>query len=264
MYARLETVLFMETAFNNYNQSAYEEAAKHIHHWWRFLVIAVVAIALGAAGLFAGLVGYYWLQIENGRSGNLAKEFNQSILMSAGGGGLAQKRLELETETAPFLGNPDAKIVLVEFVDFKCPNSKNNAPITHRLAEKYGYKVKIIARHLPVESARPGSTALAVLAYCAGRQGRFWEMHDLLFANQDILPADLTPELLESLSNQASADWEKMKICVADPKSLAEVNHDYSVGIKYGARGTPTFFLDGQRVQGTVAFEDWQKVFDKL
>src|SRR5262249_60234072 len=82
------------------------------------------------------------------------------------------------------LGPEHAPVVVVEYGDFECPNCKNAAPAVKMLLANYTGKVRFVFRHFPLEDAHPHSLAAAEAAECAGEQGKFWEMHDLLFANQ--------------------------------------------------------------------------------
>ncbi|KKU27308.1 MAG: Periplasmic thiol:disulfide interchange protein DsbA [Candidatus Magasanikbacteria bacterium GW2011_GWA2_46_17] len=167
-------------------------------------------------------------------------------------------RRELEAVDAHFLGNASAPITIVQFLDFKCPNSKAAAPIIRRLAQKYGSKAKIVIRHFPAESIHPGATQLSELAHCAYLEGDFWGMYDLLFQEQDNLSARLNPEDIGRLAAQVGLDGEKVKACMRAGRAKVAVNRDYADGYKFGVVGTPTFFVNGDRVQGIVPWEVWE------
>lgn len=230
--------------------------------WWGVCLIAAAALILVCILIFGALVGYYWWQLRSGQGGNLVKFFGNKVVSSGGQSGeISKRRAELESGSDPFLGNSSAKTVIVEFIDFKCPNSRAAYPIMRQVAGKYGFLAKFIFRDLPIESTYPGSSKLAELASCAEEQGRYFEMHDLLFENQDALPGALTETDIKSLSNGAGASFAQIKECLASGRAKLGVSRDYADAVKYGARGTPTFFVNGEMVAGVIAREQWDKFF---
>jgi len=157
-----------------------------------------------------------------------------------------------------------APVTIVEFADFKCPNCRLAAPILRQVAQKYGNKVKIIFRNFPVESTHPGATRLAEIAYCADRQGRFWPMHDLLYAEQDTLIPVLPRAEVQRLAEKTDLDLKQLWSCLGSPAAAIAVNRDYSDGFGVGLRGTPTWFVNGKKVEGVVPFEVWERYLDNV
>src|SRR5579872_7392041 len=97
------------------------------------------------------------------------------------------------------LGDPHAPVTIVEYGDFECPNCKQAAPAVKLLLERFGGRARFVFRHFPLEEVHPHALAAAQAAECAGGQGRFWEMHDLLFANQDHLKTNQLHSYAERL-----------------------------------------------------------------
>jgi protein-disulfide isomerase len=146
------------------------------------------------------------------------------------------------------LGPKEAPIELVEYGDFQCPHCGHAYPIVERLRENLGRELRFIYRHFPLSESHPDARNAARAAEAAGRQGRFWEMHALLFKNQDALDPD-------SLTGYAAAMGLDMEQWAGDFESgpvLAKLDADFRSGVRSGANGTPTFFLNGYRYDG-----DW-------
>ena len=129
---------------------------------------------------------------------------------------------------------------------------------------KYWSKIKVIARDFPAESLHPGASELAVLASCAHSQGKYWALQDILFANQDQIPAKLTEVDMKNLLGQAGVDLMQVQKCLIGSQVKTEINRDYATGFKYGVRGTPTFFINGQKIEGVISLEAWEKFLGGL
>lgn len=230
--------------------------------WWGVIIIGfVVLVTVLVLGL-GSVVGYYVWKIKRGEGSEILQKLNGAT--SSVNVLVDSTRKELEIEDAPMLGNPKAEIVIVEFVDFKCPNCKAEDPIIKKVAQKYWNKVKVVVRNFPVESTHPGASALALLASCAEDQGKYWPLQNILFANQDQLAENLSETDTQNLLGQAGVDFVQVKKCLADSKTRVAVNRDYATGFKYGVQGTPTFFINGQKVEGVVTMEAWDKFLGGL
>lgn len=224
------------------------------------LGIALSATVVAIVLFFAGSVWYYYNQIKNGNGELLLQNFY-------GGFSAADKkdtvkdnevnRAEVELAGAPAVGTNNPKVTVVEFVDFKCPNCKTEAPILRQVMQKYGSKVKLIIRNFPVESTHPGANQLAVLAQCAYYQGWYWQLHDWLYDNQENLGDSFTAADIDDLSAIFSWDTKKMKECFNSQETKVLVNKDYADASRFGVAGTPTFFINGKKVEGVVPFEVW-------
>lgn len=230
--------------------------------WWGVvlvgLIVVVVVIVLG----LGSIIGYYTWKIKKGEGGEIARQLNRAVETTTTT--ISNVRKELETDDDPVLGNSKAPIVIVEFVDFKCPNCKIADPIIKKITQKYWSKIKVIARDFPAESLHPGASELAVLASCAHSQGKYWALQDILFANQDQIPAKLTEVDMKNLLGQAGVDLAQVQKCLSGSQVKTEINRDYATGFKYGVRGTPTFFINGQKIEGVISLEAWDKFLGGL
>ncbi|OGH88322.1 MAG: hypothetical protein A3J93_04675 [Candidatus Magasanikbacteria bacterium RIFOXYC2_FULL_42_28] len=222
------------------------------------VLVALVAI------IFLILVTRYYFEIKNGRGEILFQEVYGGFTGPVGAGGAdAVTREQVESIDDPFLGNPTAGIVVVEFVDFKCPNCSAALPIMKQVLQKYGHKIKLIIRDFPVESTHPGAGQLAEIANCASEQGLYWVAHDWFYAHQTELNGVLSTEQIKVVAGQIGLDYNKLSVCLRQSTIKIEVNRDYVDGYSAGVRGTPTFFINGKKVEGVIPFTVWDKFLEK-
>ena len=155
-------------------------------------------------------------------------------------------------------GPDDAPITIVEFADFECGYCSRAGDTMKQVMDKYPGKVRVVYRDFPLsfhQNAQPASVA----ARCAGAQGKYWEMHDTLFANQ----SSLNPESYIKWATELGLDVEAFKACSDDPKQAAAVQADFEAGVKLGVNGTPAFFVNGVNLSGARPVEDFVKVIDR-
>jgi protein-disulfide isomerase len=151
----------------------------------------------------------------------------------------------------PLNGNPKAKVVLVEFACFECPFCAHLAPKLATLKQRFGDKVAHYYKFFPVRSHSRGvPSALAGLA--AFRQGKFWQMAELMFAGR----ADLADGDLLGYASQAGLDVARYKADIADPASMKYIEKDKLEGMRLGVDGTPTFFVNGKQFLGQPDFDE--------
>ena len=141
-------------------------------------------------------------------------------------------------------GNVNAEITLVEYGDFECPHCGLAHPLIKRLLKEKGKDLHFVFRNFPLREIHYNAYEAAVTAEAAGKQGKYWEMHDLIFENQNMLNTDLFLSLAEYLSldlTQFAKDSKSEEI-------QNRIEMDFESGIHSGVNGTPTFFLNGSRV----------------
>jgi protein-disulfide isomerase len=156
----------------------------------------------------------------------------------------------MSIEGAPSRGNADARLVVIEFSDFQCPYCGKHARETFAELEE-GYiatgKVRYVFRHFPLDQSHPSAFKAAVAAECAADQGKFWEMHALLFANQHALAGTD----LASYAKTLALDGDAFQRCLGGP-AKGKVRRDFNDGLKAGVSGTPTFFIGTVQKDGKV------------
>ncbi len=233
---------------------------------WGVALLGLGGLVLFGVLAFGAVTMKFWWQIKNGQGDFLQQQVYSGFTSLQGKNQSSEKvdRNALETGDFPFLGNPNASTTIVVFGDFRCPNTKDAWPILQRLANTYGYKTKLIFRHFPAESIHPGATKLSQIAACAHSQGKYWGVHNYLFTKQDLLPVYLESEDLVSLANDTGLELDKLKKCVDSSLTVQKVNRDYADGFRFGVGGTPTFFVNGKKIEGIVPWETWEKYIKAL
>lgn len=141
-------------------------------------------------------------------------------------------------------GNSRGAITLVEYGDFECPHCGLAYPLVKRLLKEKGSELRFVFRNFPLSEIHPNAFASAIAAEAAGKQGKFWEMHDLIFENQD----SLSPDFLMSLAEDLGLDLEKFTKDSGSEEIKNKIEMDFEGGVHSGVNGTPTFFLNGLRV----------------
>lgn len=168
-----------------------------------------------------------------------------------------QTRKIIEGQESYWMGAAKPKITIVEFADFACPYCQKSFGKIREIGLKYGKDVKIIFRNYPMHE---NSLNLAMAARCAGEQGLFWLMHDKLFLNQ---AAAENPDLAK-FANQIGADLNKFNSCMANGKYLELIKKDAADGEELGVTGTPTWFINGNKVEGDIPYNLFIEIIEKL
>jgi predicted DsbA family dithiol-disulfide isomerase len=170
---------------------------------------------------------------------------------------LEPTRMSVDITGAPVRGNVNAPVTIVEFSDFQCPFCARARPTVNRVREVYGDKVRIIFRDFPLQM-HAQATKAAEAASCAGEQGKFWEMHDRMFASPAKLQVPDLKQQAADLGLKADAFGE----CLDSGKYAATWQQGLADGTKYGVTGTPAFFINGRPLMGARPFEDFAQVID--
>ena len=146
-------------------------------------------------------------------------------------------------------GPADAPVTLVEYGDYQCPYCGRAYPIVKRAQRALGNELRFVFRNFPLAEAHPHARLAAQAAEAAGAQGKFWEMHDTLFENQDALEAEDIMGYAESLG----LDTARFARDLEAETFAKRVRDDFRSGVKSGVNGTPTFFMNGARYDGSWA-----------
>jgi protein-disulfide isomerase len=140
------------------------------------------------------------------------------------------------------LGPEHAPVTVVEYADFECPNCKQAAPAVKLLLERFAERVRFAFRHFPLEEVHPHALLAAEAAECAGAQGQFWPMHDLLFEQQ----LHLKINQLHGYAERLRLDMARYTAELDDQVYLQRIREHQRSGRDSGVRGTPTFFVNGK------------------
>ncbi|HEX9084969.1 MAG TPA: thioredoxin domain-containing protein [Gemmatimonadaceae bacterium] len=146
-------------------------------------------------------------------------------------------------------GSGDAPVTLVEYGDYECPYCGMAHLIVKEAQRELGSELRFVFRNFPLAEAHPHARAAAQSAEAAATQGRFWEMHDMLFEHQDALEA----EDLLAYAKSLGLDMQKFARDLADATITKRVRDDFGSGVRSAVNGTPTFFMNGVRHDGSWA-----------
>jgi protein-disulfide isomerase len=149
-------------------------------------------------------------------------------------------------------GPANAPVTLVEYGDYECPQCGLAHPIVKLIEKQFGSRSRFVFRHFPLAQVHPNAEAAAESAEYAGAHGLFWEMHDGIYQNQDRIGLPLFFALAGWLGLSEVGLREALVNGTFEPK----VRADFLGGVRSGVNGTPTFFINGRRHDGSYAFED--------
>lgn len=170
-----------------------------------------------------------------------------------------KKSYSFDLESTPYRGNPDAKVVLVEFADFQCPHCKLVVPIMKDVSDKYGDKIAFYYKNYPLPM-HPQAEAAAQAALAAHQQGKFWPMHDLIFKNQTAL----SRAKLKNFAQQLGLNMNKFVEDFESPTIAAQVKKDMAEGKTAQLEGTPSLYINGKRYLGDKSVEAISAYVDNL
>lgn len=168
-------------------------------------------------------------------------------------------RMVVSADDDPAKGPADAPITIVEFSDFQCPYCSRVNPTLARLKDRYGDSIRIVFRDFPLLQIHAQAAKAAEAGACANDQGKFWPMHDLMFANQ----ARLDVAGLKQHAATAGLDAAAFATCLDSGKHAAEWQKDAEDGERAGVQSTPAFFVNGRPVTGAVPYEQFASVINE-
>ena len=157
-----------------------------------------------------------------------------------------------------YRGAAEPLVTIVEFSDFQCPFCGRAMPTLDQIEKAYGDKVRIVFKHLPLGMHAKAPAAHAA-AEAAHRQGKFWEMHDKIFANQDAM----SPEKYREYAKEIGLDVARFDRDVADASLKKRIDDDAAEAARLGVSGTPAFFVNGRYLAGAVPFERIKVLLDE-
>lgn len=158
-------------------------------------------------------------------------------------------------------GNKKAKVVLVEYSDFQCPACGQYHPLIKQVTQKYNDKIAFVQRHFPLQQHK-NALAAARAAEAAGKQGKFYPMGDLLFTNQQDWEEEKDPQkLFESYAKQLKLNIDQFKKDNTDAQDK-KIEDDRNSGVALGVNSTPTFFLNGVKLDNPSSLADFSKLID--
>jgi protein-disulfide isomerase len=155
-------------------------------------------------------------------------------------------------------GPNDAPVTLVEYGDYECPYCGLAFPNVKLAQKRFGKRLRFVFRHFPLTEVHPFAETAAEAAEYAGTHGRFWEMHDGLYANQDQL--GLT--LIFGLGRTLGLSDLGLREALAQRRFAAKIEADFLGGVRSGVNGTPSFFINGEKHGGSYSYEELAAAID--
>ena len=218
--------------------------------------VALIATLLGVLViLFVSMTN----KQELARLSARVKQLETMASATTARGGGWNKIYDVKTSTAPVKGAETAPVTIVEFAEFQCPFCMRVGPTLEQIESTYKDRVRFVWKHLPLVSIHSHAMDAAIAAEAAGKQGRFWDYHDKLFANQTQLePGDLRKYAQELGLNLARFDKD-----LTDQDLKTKVLEDMTEATSLGVTSTPTFFINGRLVSGAMPFETFSTIIDE-
>jgi protein-disulfide isomerase len=227
--------------------------------------LVAAALILGAAILGSA----YLLATSIDRGSDQLASLNESVKTAAAAPKAAarpsgpkrpdpEKVYDIEVGDAPIRGSKSAKVTIVEWADFQCPFCVRVNPTLEQIAKEYGDQVRFAFKHLPL-SMHAKARAAHTASEAAHRQGKFWEMHDRIFAK----PRDLSPETYLRYAKEMGLDIDQYNSDLASSSVRKLIDSDLDVARKLGVSGTPSFFVNGRFLSGAQPYASFASVIDR-
>ena len=160
-------------------------------------------------------------------------------------------------------GNKEAPVTIVEYLDFECEACGAFYPVVKRLSEEFGNEVRFVNRYFPLPGHKNSMTS-ALAAEAAGRQGKYWEMHNIVFENQRDWGEKQAPDpkIFENYARQIGLDMDQYGKDIASQELKDCIERDRRSGQKLNLQGTPSFFLNGEKIENPRGYEDFKALIE--
>lgn len=156
-------------------------------------------------------------------------------------------------------GNANAKVTIVEYSDFECPFCGSAFPTVEQVLAEYGDDVRLVYRHFPLSFHAQAQKA-GEASECAADQDKFWEFHDTIFQNQDLLAGGVTQ--LKTWAKEIGLNSSQFDSCLDSGEKAERVTSDMADGSQFGVTGTPAFFVNGTKIVGAQPFGAFKQIID--
>ncbi|MDC0358274.1 thioredoxin domain-containing protein [Oligoflexia bacterium] len=202
------------------------------------------AVGSAVETYFKGLKDKRRKEQEVRQEAQLEEQFKNPVKVSVG--------------SSPVKGPKNAKVTIIEFSDFQCPYCKRAADTMAQVLKEYPNDVKVSFKNLPLGFHKHAMGA-AKAALAAGKQGKYWEMHDALFENQK----DLGPDYFTKAAKNLKLDMDKFKKDMDSEEIAKQIAEDQKLAAKHEIRGTPGYFVNGVQVKGAYPFDHFKMIIDR-
>lgn len=219
--------------------------------FWKVIAVLVLAIMLLVAVAFALLV---FQEVRNLNTGEVSQFASNNYVNDNGAIGFVPG-----IGDDPYIGDPEAPVQIIAFEDFQCPFCFQAAPIMKSILQRYPNDVLYVFKDFPLKEIHAQAYPAALAAECAGEQDKFWVYHDLLYSNQDEFS---DPDAFLVLAEQAELDEDKFKACLTEERYAEAVQQDINEGILGSVKSTPTYFVNGVKLEGLLSEETWIEIIE--
>ena len=230
---------------------------------WGIGLLVFLFVIVIMALIFAGFFVYYAVQIKYGDVSKLNKQFNpnaETVEVDELNLGKPitdwQKYIRSHNPTT---GENNARVTIIEFVDFECPICRGTYPTFKALTEKYAPVLKVVFKNLPFESTHPDAKVAALAAKCAQEQKVFWQYQELLLTGSKF---DIDGLLTEATKLNLNLDM--FNLCLSDQKFLKEVGDDLMDAASLNLKGTPSYLVNGYLISGAPDEKMWDRIMVKM
>ncbi len=233
-----------------------------VHKKRNWIATVATLIVLGGLIWFVSRIFFFTHLIQTGQFNPEQFDFSKTYTSIAklAAQPAADGAFNVVTKNNPSLGVEGAPITIVEFADFTCPYSRQASYTMRAFAAEHPDQIHYIYRDFPIMELNPIAGKVAEAARCAQDQGKFWEYHDKLYQNQ----SDLDEQSLLQFANELGLKTNLFTSCLTSNKHAEGVAIDYRAGFDAGVRGTPTFFINGNRIPGAIPKEVLEKILVTL
>ena len=222
------------------------------------LFLGFLGVVAALLVIFVALTSYYVWQIKQGNASKLSAQFSSDFTFF-GNEKDNSERLTLPVpykslirDHSPVLGDPNAPITIIQFIDFECPFCQASYPITKTIFNQFDPAVKVVFKHLPVEALHPDAMLAHLASTCAHEQGKFWEYYDRLFISRA-----LDKESLRAHAERVGLEIDKYDSCLRDERYMADILVDLQDAANADVRGTPTYAINNTKAEGALSVNVW-------
>jgi protein-disulfide isomerase len=211
--------------------------------------------------LFTVMTGYYFWKINTGQGLSLASKFSQQFSLDPSRQYLNTSNIvekDLQTfvhDYSPILGSNEAPVTILAFIDFECPFCRASFPIFKEITDRYGPAIRVVFKHLPVPQLHPLATRAHLASACANDQDQFWEYYEQLFVQND-----LSKKSLVEYAKTLNLDMVEFESCLSNSAHESDIEQDLVDAADIAVRGTPTYVVNGIRLEGVVPKEVWDEI----
>jgi len=223
------------------------------------IFLIILACIGGIILIFAALTGYYLWRIGRGDRAELQTIFVNQFTFDP------EKQNKDNVATvdpksvirsySPTLGEETAPITIIEFIDFECPFCQASWPIFEKIKERFGPAIRVVFKHIPVTQIHKQTLSAHIAATCADEQDKFWQYEKEIFTAKK-----LDAVALNAYAKNLNLDLNSFNRCIQTKKYLKNIETDIRDAADLGVRGTPTYFVNGRKLEGVIPEDIWSKI----